>query len=190
MAFEDEVWWSRVAAPGCAAWTEAAAPLRLVERAAPKGEPKALACYGLLVRGRPSAGAGPIPADELWLRFVDGRPVSAITGQFLTWAAAQAAARGLTTLVWVWDNASWHLSREVRTALRTHNRAAHRTGGVKIVPCWLPIKSPWLNPIEPRWTHGKRRVVEPARLLATEELEARVYAALGATHADHLALPQ
>ena len=194
MAFEDEVWWSR-AASGCAAWTPAEAPLRLVEVTVPKGEPKALACYGLLVRGRPAAGAEAAPtparatADELWLRFVDGRPVSAITTQFLAWGAAQAEARGLTALVWVWDNASWHLSREVRAALRRHNQAAHRTGGVKIVPCWLPIKSPWLNPIEPKWTHGKRRVVEPARLLTTEELQQRVYAALGAHHAAHLTLP-
>ena len=191
MAFEDEVWWSRVAAPGCAAWTPVEAPLRLVEVAVPKGEPKALACYGLLVRGQPARGdvAAPIPGDELWLRFVDGRPVSAITTQFLTWGAAQAAARGLTTLLWIWDNASWHLSRAVRLAIRAHNQMAHRTGGVKIVPCWLPIKSPWLNPIEPKWTHGKRRVVEPARLLTTAELEARVYAALNAVPAAHLAMP-
>jgi DDE superfamily endonuclease len=169
-----------VAAPGCAAWTEPGASPRLVEQAVPKGEPKALACYGLLLRGA---------ADELWLRFVDGRPVSGITTQFLAWGAAQAAARDLTTLVWVWDNAAWHLSREVRTAIQAHNRAAHRAGGVKLVPCWLPTRSPWLNPIEPKWRHGKRRVVEPARLLTAEELETRVDAALGADHADHLALP-
>jgi DDE superfamily endonuclease len=184
-----------VAAPGCAAWAPAAAPLRLVEPTVPKGEPKALACYGALLRGLPPAAAtgapaAPAAAEEVWLRFVDGRPVSAITTQFLAWAAAQAATRGLTALVWVWDNASWHLSGEVRAAVRAHNRAAHRTGGAKIVPCWLPTRSPWLNPIEPKWTHGKRRVVEPARLLTAAELESRVYAALGAAHADHLALPQ
>jgi hypothetical protein len=191
VAFEDEVWWSRVALPGCAAWTPAEAPVRLVEVAVPNGEPKALACYGLLVRGRSAAGdaASPRPADELWLRFVDGRPVSGITTQFLAWGAAEAAARGLTALVWVWDNASWHLSQAVRTAIRAHNQTAHRTGGARIVPCWLPIKSPWLNPIEPRWTHGKRRVVEPARLLTPDELEARVYAALAATPTAHLTLP-
>jgi hypothetical protein len=184
-----------VAAPGVAAWGEADQPLRLAEVSVPAGEPKALACYGLLVRGLPPAAAtgatGPAePADACWLRFVDGRPVSAITTQFLAWGAERAAGRGLTTLVWAWDNASWHLSRAVRTAIRAHNQAAHRTGGVKIVPCWLPIKSPWLNPIEPRWTHGKRRVVEPARLMPAEELESRVYAALGADHTDHLVVPQ
>ena len=178
-----------MAVPGGGAWTPADAPLRLVERTVPVGEPKALACYGLLVRGRPAAGAEAQAADELWLRFVDGRPVSAITTQFLTWCGEQATVRGLTTLVWIWDNAAWHRSQAVRAALRTRNQAAHRTGGVKIIPCWLPTKSPWLNLIEPKWTLGKRRVAEPARLLTSEELETRVYAALGAIHADHLVLP-
>ena len=194
VACEDEVWWSRVALPSGAAWTPAEAPLRLVERRVPKGEPKALACSGLLVRGRPAANDGAAPTapaagDDLWLRFVDGRPVSGITIQYLSWAAAEAAARGWTTLLCIWDNASWHGSQEVRAAIRTHNQTAHRTGGVKIVPCWLPIQSPWLNPIEPKWTHGKRRVVEPARRLTTEELEPRVYAALDATPTAHLTMP-
>jgi hypothetical protein len=194
VAFEDEVWWSRVAAPGCAAWAPAEAPLRLVEPAVPKGGPKALACYGLLVRGQPAAPdaadeAAAQAADELWLRFVDGRPLSAVTTRVLTLAASRAAARGLRTLLWVWDNAPCHCSQEVRTAIRAHNQAAHRTGGVTIVPCWLPTRSPWPNPIEPKWTPGKRRVVEPARLLPAEELEARVYAALGAAPSDHLAVP-
>ena len=179
-----------MAAPGCAAWAEPGRPLRLVEPAGPAGEPQALACYGVLVRGLPpAAGATTESADDLWLRFVDGRPISEITTQFLRWCGARATARGLTPLVWVWDNASWHRSRAVRASLRAHNRIAHRTGGTKIVPCWLPVKSPWLNPIEATWTHGKRRVVEPARLLTTEELEQRVYAALGAAHADHRSLP-
>ena len=69
--------------------------------------------------------------------------------------------------------------------------AVKATGaGVRIVACPLPIKSPWLNPIEPKWVHGKKRVVEPARLLTLEELECRVYAALGADHADHLTMPK
>jgi hypothetical protein len=52
----------------------------------------------------------------------------------------------------------------------------------------LPIKSPWLNPIEPEWVHGKQRAVEPARRLTPDEPEARVYDALGADHADHLTM--
>ncbi len=96
----------------------------------------------------------------------------------------------MTTLVLPWDNAAWHLSRATRDWLRAHNRQAHRAGGVRIVPCPLPIKSPWLNPIEPKWVHGKRRVAEPARLLGARELEERVCAAFACPLSAHLAIPQ
>jgi transposase len=175
-----------VAAPGLAAWAEDGRPLRLIEQAVPKGEPEALACYGLLLRPRPAATA----PEGLWLRFVDGRPVSAATTQFLGWCAAKLAAAGTATVVLIWDNASWHLSREVRAWLRDHNRRAHREGGVRIVPCWLPTKSPWLNPIEPKWVHGKRRVAEPARLLPVPELIERVCAAFACPHEPHLTMPE
>jgi hypothetical protein len=149
-------------------------------------DPKALACYGLLVRS-----AGPAEtAEAVWLRFVAGRPVSAITTQFLAWCGDQLAADGITTLVLVWDNAGWHSSRDVRRWLRAHNQRAHREGGVRLVPCCLPTRSPWLNPIEPKWVHGKRRVAEPARLLTATELEHRVCAAFACPLSDHLAIPQ
>ena len=146
-------------------------------------DPKALACYGLLVR------TGTAAPETLWRRFVDGRPVSALTEQFLAWCCDQLAA-STTHLLLVWDNAAWHLSQAVRSWLGEHNRRAHREGGVRIVPCCLPIKSPWLNPIEPKWVHGKRRIVEPARLLTARELEDRVCAAFGCLPCDHLVIPQ
>jgi hypothetical protein len=191
VACEDEGWGSRVAAPAGAAGTPAEAPLRLVEPSVPKGEPQALACAGRLVRGRPAAGAAAAAAapDELGRRCVDGRPVRAVTGQDLPWAAAPAAARGLTPRLWVGDNASWHLSHAVRAAIRAHNQAAPRSGGVKVVPGWLPIQSPWLNPIEPKWTPGTRRVGEPARRRPAAEREARVYAALHARPTAPLPIP-
>ena len=61
---------------------------------------------------------------------------------------------------------------------------------MRIVSCPLPVKSPRLNPIAPKWVHGKRRVVEPARLLTLDELETRVYEALGADRTDHLTMPK
>jgi transposase len=61
---------------------------------------------------------------------------------------------------------------------------------VRLVPCFLPTKSPWLNPIEPRWVHGKRRVAEPARLLTARELAERVCAAFDCPAYDHLAIPK
>ena len=62
--------------------------------------------------------------------------------------------------------------------------------GARIVSCHLPTKSPWLNPIEPNWAHGKRRVAEPARLLPADELIERVCAAFDCPHHEHLAIPQ
>lgn len=87
------------------------------------------------------------------------------------------SSRGITTLVLVWDNAGWHVSHEVRRWLRAYNQRAHRHGGVRLIPCFLPTRSPWLNLIEPKWGHGKRRVSAPARLLPAAEVEARVCAA-------------
>jgi hypothetical protein len=183
LGFEDEVWWSRLAAPALRAWADGDRPLRLVEQAVAKGDAdkKALACYGVL-----------LPAlDEVWLRFLDGRPVSAVTTTFLAWCCEEAAARGKTALLLVWDNASWHVSREVQAWVRDHNRQVKAAGvGVRLVVCPLPIKSPWLNPIEPQWVHTKRKVVEPDRLLSARELAGRVCDALGCTYHAHLPIPQ
>jgi transposase len=184
LGFGDEVWWSRVSQPHCHAWT-ADQPLRLVEQAVAKHDPdpKALAAYGLLLQG---AGS---PEPEVWLRFSAGRPVSALTTAFLAWCCDGLAARGKTVLLLVWDNASWHLSAEVRGWLRTHNQTVKARGqGVRILVCPLPVKSPWLNPIEPHWVHGKRRVAEPARLLSAAELERRVCAAFHVPRYDHLTI--
>jgi hypothetical protein len=78
----------------------------------------------------------------------------------------------------------------VRGWIRQHNRDVKRTGrGVRIIACYLPIKAPWLNPIEPKWVHGKRRVAEPARLLPAHELIERVCAAFSCPPEAHLAIP-
>lgn len=191
VGFEDEVWWSRLAHPALHAWAGPDHPLRLVEQTVAKDDPdpKALGCYGLLVR---SWEYGPLasPQEAVWLRFVEGRPVSAITTQFLDWACANLADAGKTALLLVWDNASWHLSKEVRCWLRAHNRQVRATGaGVRIVPCPLPSKSPWLNPIEPKWVHGKRKIIEPARLLTAAELAQRICAVFHCPYEPHLAIP-
>lgn len=59
-------------------------------------DPKALACYGML-----EAGSG-----RMHLRFVEGRPVSKGTTDFLEWLCEQVAAQGKSVLVLIWDNAS------------------------------------------------------------------------------------
>ncbi|MDP9350319.1 MAG: transposase, partial [Chloroflexota bacterium] len=95
-----------------------------------------------------------------------------------------------TALLLVWDNASWHTSRMAREWIERHNRNVKAEGkGVRILACLMPRKSPWLNPIEPKWVHTKRKIVEPDRLLSAEELADRVCAALSCKHEDHLPIP-
>lgn len=181
LGFGDETWWTRVRQPSLHTWTDE--PCRLIEQSVAKDDPdpKALACYGLL-----------LPAsDELWLRFVDGRPVSAITIPFLTDCCTRLAARGTRALFLIWDNASWHISKAVTGWIREHNRhVRQQRHGVRILACQLPVKAPWLNPIASKWVHGKRAVVEPARLLTAAQLEERVCAYFGCDPQDHLIAQQ
>jgi hypothetical protein len=159
-----------------------------VEQAVAPGAPKALAGSGLLARWW---AAGGTPAERSWLRFGDGRPLSAVPPQFLAWGGEQLAAAGKPALRLVWANAGWPISREGRTGLAEHNRQVKAGTAVgRIVPCPLPTKRPWRNPSEPQWVHGKRKGAEPARLLPAPELEERVDAALAADHADHLTMPE
>jgi len=126
LGFADEVWWSRVAVPVVRTWTATGQPLRLVEQAVANGEQWALACYRALMRWWPAPDD--TPAEAMWVRFVDGRPLSGVTTQFLAWCYAKLAEGGKRALL-VWDNASWHLSQPPRAWIAAHNRAARCEGG-------------------------------------------------------------
>jgi hypothetical protein len=159
--------------PALHAWAADDAP-RLVTRDVPRSDPdpKALCCYGLL-RG---------DTGGMLLRFVQGRPVSQVTEDFLAWVCDCLAAEGKRALLLVWDNASWHVSQRVRGWIKDHNRQVKAAGGVRIIACHLPVKAPWLNPIEPKWAHGKRAIVEPERLLTASEVKERVTTYYGSEH--------
>jgi hypothetical protein len=86
----------------------------------------------------------------------------------------------------VGHNAAWHVSKRVRGWIKAHNRKARTAGGVRIVACFLPTKSPWLKAIEPKWAHGKKAIVEPDRLLAANEVRTRVCDYYGCEHLEPL----
>src|SRR5262249_56205542 len=136
IGLQDECWWRRLAQPSVQAWA-GAEPLRLAALALAKGdpEPKALACYGLL---RYDTGA-------MLLRFVEGRPVSQVTEDYLAWVCGELAREGKKALLLIWDNASWHVSQRVRAWIKEHNVRAKRDGGGRIVACPPPAKPPPLN---------------------------------------------
>jgi hypothetical protein len=180
LGFEDEVWWSRDAQPHMPAWSDDT-PLRLVEKTVPAQDPEgtAVACYGLY---------GPT-AHHMLLRFVRGRPVSVVTCAFLAGLATYLTAQGKRALVLIWDKASWHVSHAVQEWSTAHNRHAKQEGGCRLMVCRFPSKSPWLTLIEPKWVHGKRAVVEPARVLSMTDLMQRVCAYYACELTDPIAQP-
>src|SRR5829696_2717944 len=120
VGFLDETWWSRLARPALSRWSETGEPLRLIEQSVAKDDPdpKAISCYGLHVP----------EFEKVWVRFVDGRPVSSITTRFLSWCCQKLRAAGKKVWVLIWDNASWHISKEVREWIASHNRKAKNRG--------------------------------------------------------------
>ncbi len=167
LGFMDEVWWSRLRDPMMHSWTEDTKSLHLVEKTTDKTEtdPKAIACYGVYLRA----------ASQVLLRFVEQRPISEITCHFLEWVCWQVSEMGKRVLPLIWDNATWHLSKQVQQWIRHHNRQVKQTGsGVRLIVCKLPVKSPWLNAIESKWIHAKRAIVEPERKLTAQEIKTRV----------------
>jgi hypothetical protein len=169
------------------AFSEEGEPRRIIQQSVAKDDPseatKAISCYGLYLPR----------LDGMWIRFVDGRPVSCVTTQFLSWCCEELEKLGKKVLLLIWDNASWHVSKEVRRWLGKHNSKVKKSAGeagVRIVSCLLPKQSPWLNAIEPKWVHGKRRVVEFDGLLGAYELADRVCGAFGCPHHGHLSVPQ
>ena len=165
LGFLDEVWWSRLAQPMLHSWSEEE-PLRLQQKSLNKDDPdkKALSSYGLWCP----------ELQRMFLRFVEERPVSDVTCAFLNWVCQGLKSLGKSVLALVWDNASWHISQKVRAWIKAHNKEVKQLGGVRILVCRLPVKSPWLNPIEPKWVHGKRAIVEPERVLTAQEVRERV----------------
>jgi hypothetical protein len=148
-------------------------------------DPKSLACSGLLVRRSQP------PVAQRQRRLVAGRPVSAVTIDCLGWGCARLVEHGRTALRLSWENASGHTSQAVRSWIRTHNQGVQtHQRGVRIIACGLPVKRPWLNPIEPKWVHGKRAVSEPNRLLSAAELEARVCMYDACPAETHLLMPK
>lgn len=128
--YESSLWTLQMAADAA---FEEGEPRRMIQQSVAKDdpEPKAVSCYGLYLPRQ--------TLDDMWIRFVDGRPVSSITTQFLSWWCEGLEALGKEVLLLIWDNASWHISKEVRRWLGKHNRKVKNSGeGVRIVSCLLP----------------------------------------------------
>jgi len=162
-SFQDETWWSRFSQPDLHNWVEDKQFTKLVEQVYTKNDPdrKALACFGLLVRWQ---------KEKVWLRFVEGNQCSDLTIKYLRWVCSKTLQSEKHVLVMFWDHTPWHISKETMDWVHMHNRQVKQSGkGVRLLICFLPKKSPWLNSIEPMWIHAKRKIVEPDRNLSAKK---------------------
>jgi hypothetical protein len=118
VGFCDERWWSRLALPSLNSWAQAGKPMCLILQSVEKDEldPRGIYYYELYLS----------EFEKMWLRFVDGRPVSAMTTRFLSRCSEKLAAVGKKVWLLILDNESWHISREVREWIASHNHWVKR----------------------------------------------------------------
>lgn len=141
--------------------------MRLVERTPASGETeKALACFGAVRQD----------TQQTYLYFSDGQPNSEHTWLFIMGLLAMARREKIRVVVMIWDHATWHKSKRLRQWIRSYKLAAKKLGQPRLLTFLLPRKSPWLNPIEPRWVHAKRKTCEPDGDLTAQELKRRLAA--------------
>ena len=141
--------------------------LRLVQREPKENEPHpALACFGAVRKD----------IQAMYLYFSDGQLNSEQVWVFIMGLLAVARAGAKRVVVMIWDQAGWHLSKRLCQWMRAYNHQAKQCGEPRLLTYLLPVKSLWLNPIEPRWMHAKRGVCEPDGDLLSLELIRRLCA--------------
>ena len=128
-------------------------------------DPDAIACYGFY-RHDTRKVTGPVRR---------GAAGGDMTVQFLEWLCWGVAQEGKKVLVVIWDDASWHTCRDGgRMGGRAEPAGRDEGKGYRSYICELPVASPWLNNIEPCWTHAKKAVMEADRKLTAAEITGRV----------------
>jgi transposase len=99
-------------------------------------------------------------------------PVDTFNGEqtidFLKWLAPQY--KGKDWLFVVWDNASWHISRQVQDWIMDFNETAKSKGLPRLDTLQLPSKAPWLNPIEPVWRGMREQAINAVDWVCKQKL--------------------
>lgn len=132
----------------------------------PKDPDKALACFGAM---RQDTGKRFLYLCD---RQLDTKRIILVFQRLLEVASRDQKR----VLIVIWNRASWHKSQAPKQWLRKHNRAAKRKDDVRLLTYLLPVKSPWLNPMETDWLHVNRKIAEPDGELSVAELKRRLCA--------------
>lgn len=147
-AFIDESWFVLWPYPA-PAWAKSGRPVRIAKAKnwSRKERPPSCALYGWM-----DAQSHEVRDD--WHR---------TWNQEETWAHLQTviaacAQRGVRYLVVFWDHAPWHMAASVQRRVKAHNQEAKQNGGVHVLLFPLPVKSPWLMPLEPVFGQTKRAI--------------------------------
>jgi GH43 family beta-xylosidase len=114
LVWEDECWFSRFVQLTLNVWTlrGKAVALEHRERHKEDEEAKAVACYGALEE----------ETGQVLLRFSPGQPNSSYTLEFLKGLLWVAEEKGKQALLVIWDNATWHKSKQIKEWVKEHNR--------------------------------------------------------------------
>lgn len=129
------------------AWVRRQAPLHVAQRWSESVETTAL--YAALDD----------ETQEAFLRWADGQPDSEETIRFLEALMAHYTQQGKRFIVLFWDRAPWHTSQQTRDWVRAYNQRAKRDGLTRLIVCSLPVRSPWLMPLEAVFGYIKHQVL-------------------------------
>ena len=144
------------------AWAHSKSPLRVAQR---WNEPvQTTALYAALDD----------ETQQSFLRWSEGQPDSEETIRFLEALMAYWTQKGKRFIVLFWDRAPWHTSQRTRDWIRAYNQRAKRQGLSRLIVCVLPVRSPWLMPLESVFGWTKHQVLGDRLFETIHELRAAV----------------
>lgn len=154
------------------AWAPFQEPLRVPQRWQERVETTAL--YAALDEETQAA----------FLRWSEGQPNTVNTLRVLDALLDHYSRQGQEVVVLFWDHASWHTSRQTRAWIKAYNRRAKQERLTRLLVCYLPVRSPWLMPLEAIFGSVKHQVLGPRWFETLEALQGAVEQAFRARVAE------